>query len=112
MLRLWFRSGSSGRLWRRPGGDDADDRADESLRVAKVFCALSGVEEWGSIHIMKAEKKKSLSFEKNPLAQAILKEGKEIQDRFSAKPIYARTGKGFLKSAGVEEMRAAKDSEK
>jgi len=57
---------------------------------------------------MAQERKKVLSFEENPLAQAILREGREIQDRFSAKPIYAKTGKGFLKSVGVEEIRLAK----
>ena len=31
-----------------------------------------------------------------------------IQDRFSAERVYARTGKGFLKSAGVKEIGAAK----
>jgi hypothetical protein len=59
--------------------------------------------------LTKAQKrKKVLSFEENLLAQAILREGREIQDRFSAKPVYAKTGKGFLKSAGVEEIGAAK----
>ena len=48
----------------------------------------------------------------HPLAQALLKEGLAIQDRFAAEPVYARTGKGFLKSAGVEEIRAAKAKEK
>jgi hypothetical protein len=35
-----------------------------------------------------------------------------IQDRFSAEPVYAKTGKGFLKSAGVKEIAAAKVSRK
>ena len=48
----------------------------------------------------------------HPLAQALLKEGLAIQDRFAAEPVYARTGKGFLKSAGVEEIKAAKAKEK
>jgi hypothetical protein len=48
----------------------------------------------------------------HPLAQALLKEGLAIQDRFAAEPVYARTGKGFLKSAGVEEIKAAKVKEK
>ena len=48
----------------------------------------------------------------HPLAQAILSEGLAIQDRFAAQPIYAKTGKGFLKSAGVEEIKAAKAVEK
>ena len=48
------------------------------------------------------------SFEENPLAKAILEEGLKIQDRFSAEPVYARTGKGYLKSVGVEEIAEAK----
>jgi len=27
-----------------------------------------------------------------------------IQDRFSAEPVYAKTGKGYLKSVGVSEI--------
>jgi hypothetical protein len=34
-------------------------------------------------------------FSDNPLALAILREGLAIQDRFSAEPIYSKTGKGF-----------------
>ncbi len=51
-------------------------------------------------------------FEDNPLAQAILREGRKIQDRFAAEPIYAKTGKGYLKSVGVEEIAEAKKKEK
>jgi hypothetical protein len=47
-------------------------------------------------------------FEGNPLALAILREGLKIQDRFSAEPIYAKTGKGYLKSVGVKEIAEAK----
>jgi len=46
------------------------------------------------------------AFADNPLAQAILREGILIQDRFSAEQIYAKTGKGYLKSVGVEEIQA------
>ena len=28
-----------------------------------------------------------------------------IQDRFSAEPVYAKTGKGYLKSVGVSEIQ-------
>ena len=48
----------------------------------------------------------------HPLAQAILKEGLAIQDRFAAEPVYAKTGKGFLRSAGVTEIKEAKATEK
>ena len=47
-------------------------------------------------------------FSNNPLAQAILREGLAIQDRFKAEPVYARTGKGYLKSVGVSEIEEAK----
>jgi hypothetical protein len=47
-------------------------------------------------------------FEGSPLALAILREGLKIQDRFSAEPIYAKTGKGYLKSVGVKEIAEAK----
>ena len=56
---------------------------------------------------MKKEEKGG-SFQDNPLAQAILREGLKIQERFSAEPVYARTGKGYLKSAGVKELAEAK----
>jgi hypothetical protein len=52
------------------------------------------------------------SFDNNPLAQAILREGLSIQDRFSAAPVYAKTGKGSLKSAGVEEIAKIKKEAK
>lgn len=38
----------------------------------------------------------------------LLEIGLEMQDRFSAEPIYAKTGKGFLKSAGVDELKKIK----
>ncbi|MCW1925522.1 hypothetical protein OKA05_23390 [Luteolibacter arcticus] len=56
--------------------------------------------------------KEKPDFSKNPLAQAILREGLAIQDRFAAEPVYARTGKGYLKSAGVREMEEAKEKAK
>lgn len=49
-----------------------------------------------------------VDFSNNPLAQAILREGLAIQDRFKAEPVYARTGKGYLKSVGVSEIEEAK----
>ncbi len=59
---------------------------------------------------MSAKEKPGGAFESNPLAQAILREGLAIQDRFSAAPVYARTGKGRLKSAGVEEIARIKEA--
>jgi hypothetical protein len=55
---------------------------------------------------------KTIDFESNPLAQAILREGLAIQDRFAAEPIYAKTGKGYLKSVGVSEIEEAKKPKK
>lgn len=45
---------------------------------------------------------------KDPTFQRVLKDALEIQERFSAAPVYARTGKGYLKSVGVSEVEAAK----
>jgi hypothetical protein len=42
------------------------------------------------------------------LINELLEIGLEMQDRFSAEPIYAKTGKGFLKSAGVDELKKIK----
>jgi len=33
-----------------------------------------------------------------------MKDALSLQERFSADPVYARTGKGFLQSAGVAEL--------
>jgi hypothetical protein len=52
------------------------------------------------------------AFAHDPLAQAILRKGLLIQDRFSAEPIYAKTGKGYLKSIGIDELAAIKKSAK
>jgi len=44
---------------------------------------------------MDSKSKPDAKFSDNPLALAILREGLAIQDRFSAEPIYSKTGKGF-----------------
>ena len=67
------------------------------------------------MHYFQAMNKKAQSldtFENNPLAQAILREGLLIQDRFSAEPVYAKTGKGYLKSVGVDELASIKKASK
>jgi hypothetical protein len=51
-------------------------------------------------------------FANDPLFLAVMKDALEIQDRFAAEPVYAKTGKGFLRSAGVEEIKKAKDKAK
>jgi len=45
----------------------------------------------------------------NPLFQQLMAEGLAIQDRFSAEPVYARTGTGYLRSMGVEELKRVKE---
>ncbi|HUF62380.1 MAG TPA: hypothetical protein VMN36_09930 [Verrucomicrobiales bacterium] len=47
----------------------------------------------------------------NPLFRELVEEGLAIQDRFSAEPVYATTGKGYLISAGVDEIRKIKEAE-
>lgn len=44
----------------------------------------------------------------DPLFRELMKEGLAMQNRFSAEPVYAKTGKGFLKSAGVGELKEIK----
>ena len=61
---------------------------------------------------MEDDSKPEERFENNPLAQAILREGRLIQERFAAEPVYAKTGKCYLKSIGVEEIAAAKNTSK
>jgi len=46
---------------------------------------------------------------KDPAFRRLMAEGLSIQDRFAAEPIYAMTGKGYLKSAGVSEIKAVKE---
>ena len=58
-----------------------------------------------------AEKNSSKSsFLNNPLFLEVMEEALAIQDRFAAEPVYAKTGKGFLKSTGVEELRVLKEA--
>ena len=51
-------------------------------------------------------------FENHPLFLEVMAEALAIQDRFSAEPIYAKTGKGYLKSVGVSEIQKAKEQAK
>lgn len=48
----------------------------------------------------------------NPLFKELVAEGLRIQHRFSAEPIYAKTGKGYLQSEGVEELARLKAARK
>ena len=44
----------------------------------------------------------------DPVFLRVMKDALSIQDRFSAEPVYARTGKGSLKSSGVAELARLK----
>ena len=48
----------------------------------------------------------------DPLFRELMEEGLAMQDRFSAEPVYARTGKGHLKSVGVADLQKAKAQSK
>jgi hypothetical protein len=57
---------------------------------------------------MAADSQLSKKFESDPLFLEVMAEALAIQDRFSAEPVYAKTGKGSLKSAGVQELQQIK----
>ncbi len=44
----------------------------------------------------------------SPLFQELMAEGLAMQDRFAAEAVYATTGKGCLKSAGVDDLKKIK----
>jgi hypothetical protein len=58
---------------------------------------------------MAAKPRPSSQFENDPLFLEVMEEALAIQDRFSAEPVYAKTGKGYLKSVGVSEIQEAKE---
>ncbi len=58
---------------------------------------------------MSAKPKPANPFENDPLFLEVMAEALAIQDRFSAEPVYAKTGKGYLKSVGVSEIQKAKE---
>jgi len=45
----------------------------------------------------------------NPVFRELMAEGLAMQNRFVAEPIYAKTGKGHLKSAGIKELKKLKE---
>lgn len=61
---------------------------------------------------MSAQPKPGNPFENDPLFLEVMAEALAIQDRFSAEPVYAKTGKGYLKSVGVSEIQKAKEQSK
>jgi hypothetical protein len=48
----------------------------------------------------------------DPVFQRVLADSLAIQDRFSAEPVFAKTGKGSLKSEGVKALQQIKDTRK
>ena len=51
---------------------------------------------------------KAVVWKQDPVFQRVLADALSIQDRFSAAPVYGRTGKGSLRSAGVDDVARAK----
>lgn len=49
-------------------------------------------------------------FLEDPLFRRVMKDALEMQDRFSAKPVYSKTGKGCLKSEGVAPLQRVKEA--
>lgn len=48
----------------------------------------------------------------DPLFQRVMKDALEMQDRFSAEPVYAKNGKGYLESEGVAPLQRVKEAAK
>lgn len=48
----------------------------------------------------------------DPVFLRVMQDALSIQDRFAAEPVYARTGTGYLKSAGVDELKEIKKAAK
>jgi hypothetical protein len=46
--------------------------------------------------------------EQRKFLRRVIKDGLRIQHRFSAEPVLARTGKGYLKSEGVATLQRIK----
>ena len=49
---------------------------------------------------------------KNPLFRELMAEGLAMQDRFAREPLYAKTGKGYLKSEGVAKLQHIKAAQR
>jgi hypothetical protein len=48
----------------------------------------------------------------DPTFQRVLADSLAIQGRFSAEPVFAQTGKGFLKSEGVQVLERIRSESK
>ena len=60
---------------------------------------------------MSENEKPGKSFENDPWFLEVMAEALAIQQRFLPEHIYAKTGKGYLKSTGVSEIQAAKEKQ-
>jgi hypothetical protein len=49
-----------------------------------------------------------MTLAENKFLKEAVKQGLRMQDRFLAEPVLARTGKGYLKSEGVETLQRIK----
>ena len=67
---------------------------------------------WDVVRFQQMKSKIDPKLLQDPLFRALMAEGLAIQDRFSAEPVYARTGKGSLKSEGVAKLRKLKGQSK
>lgn len=67
---------------------------------------MRGTAERPSLNGMKPEVDPKLL--KDPVFRRVLADSLAIQDRFSAEPVFARTGKGSLKSEGVRPLQEIK----
>lgn len=48
----------------------------------------------------------------DPVFRRVLADSLAIQDRFSPEPVFAKTGKGHLKSEGVQPLRKIQAADK
>ena len=53
-----------------------------------------------------------MTWAESKFLKAAIKQGLRMQHRFVAEPVLARTGKGYLKSEGVETLQRIKASMK
>ena len=48
----------------------------------------------------------------DPVFQRVMADALAMQHRFAAEPVYAKTGKGYLKSEGVEALQRIKEQKR
>ena len=82
-----------------------------------MSAATSGLRKFekpGRLRTMKSETPPAIDPKllEDPLFKELVAEGLRIQHRFAAEPVYAKTGKGYLKSEGVEDLQRIKEASK